>query len=115
MITIIYRKTDLRCVGSVMNNMTVEQEIEFNVIPNFGGNIEDYSFIETDIEKFHLEQENGEIVIVKDKINSIPKPEPQPTKEELQAQEIENLKKQLAICQQSIVELTALAAIGTPT
>lgn len=52
---IIYKKSDLQCVGVVSDNMTIEQEIELNVIRNFGGMIEDYGYIETEKTNFHLE------------------------------------------------------------
>jgi hypothetical protein len=79
---IIYRLLDLRCVGTVCEGMTIEQEIELNVIPNFGGNYEDYDFIETDKTDFHLERNTeGDVIIVekgvdltllkKEKINNI--------------------------------------------
>lgn len=61
---IIYRKSDLELMGTVPNNMTIEQEIELNVIPNFGGLKEDYSFIETELNDFHLENKNGVIIVV---------------------------------------------------
>lgn len=63
---IIYDKQTLRCVGKIQNNTNFEWEIEHNVIPNFGGAIEDYSVIETDLIRFHLENINGEIVAVED-------------------------------------------------
>ncbi len=61
---IIYRKTDLELMGTVLDNMTIEQEIELNVIPNFGGLKEDYSFIETELNDFHLERKDGTIIVV---------------------------------------------------
>lgn len=62
---IIYRKSDLQCVGTVVDNMTIDQEIKLNVIPNFGGVFDDYDFIETNLKNFHLEIIN-EIVSVID-------------------------------------------------
>lgn len=64
--TIIYRKSDLVCVGTITNNMTAENEIEMNVISNFGGNIEDYSIIETDLKYFHLENQSDSVVVIED-------------------------------------------------
>ncbi|NFV47502.1 hypothetical protein FDJ70_07420 [Clostridium botulinum] len=106
----IYNKNTLKICGTVCSNMTLEQEIKLNVLPNFAGGIEDYSTIETDIENFHLENQNEKVVVVKDKIELIPKSKPQKSKEELQQEEIENLRQELNECKQSIVELTALAS-----
>ena len=73
---IIYRKSDLVCVGTVAPNMTLEQEITLNVIPNFGGAVEGYAVIETDKQNFHLESVNGVVVAVE----NIPLPViPEPT------------------------------------
>lgn len=66
--SIIYKKSDLSIVGTIANNMTIEQEIELNVIPNFGGSSEDYSYIETDKINFHLEKDKDGNVIVVDNI-----------------------------------------------
>lgn len=76
---IIYRKLDLQCVGSVAENMTIEQEIQLNVITNFGGNIEDYEVIETDKNNFHLELIDGVVTIIE---NIIPPMQSQPTAED---------------------------------
>jgi hypothetical protein len=63
--TIIYRKSDLLTVGTVQKNYpkTIENhyewEIEHNVIPNFGGTIEDYDFIVTDISRVKLVKNNN--------------------------------------------------------
>jgi len=38
--------SDGKCVGTVTDGMTAEQEIELNVIPNFGGAVEDYEVVE---------------------------------------------------------------------
>lgn len=46
MITIIKRKSDGAFVGTVVSGMTPQQEIEINVIPNFGGAQEDYEAVE---------------------------------------------------------------------
>ena len=62
---IIYRKSDLLCVGVVPSGMTIEQEIELNVIPNFGGSNEDYATIETTETNFHLERVGDIVTIVK--------------------------------------------------
>lgn|GEM_PF-3566429 len=61
---IIYRKLDLVCVGNAESASTLKQEIDLNVIPNFGGLKEDYSFIETELKDFHLENQNGVIIVV---------------------------------------------------
>jgi len=45
MLTII-RKSDIQPCGTIPNNMTVEQEILLNVLPNFGGSAEDYEVME---------------------------------------------------------------------
>lgn len=45
--TIIYKKSNLQCVGVVDGNTTFEWELEYNVIPNFGGFEVDYDFVET--------------------------------------------------------------------
>lgn len=52
---IIYKKSNLSCVGTVIANMTIDQEVELNVIPNFGGTADDYDVIETSMSNFHLE------------------------------------------------------------
>ena len=69
---IIYSKANLMCVGVVQKEYPtmIENpfawEIENNVIPNFGGTESDYSTIETDLTRFHLENVNGEVVAVED-------------------------------------------------
>jgi len=45
MLTII-RKSDNQPCGTIPSNMTVDQEILFNVLPNFGGSAEDYEVME---------------------------------------------------------------------
>ena len=67
---ILYRKSDLACVGTVSEGMTGEQEIELNVIPNFGGITDNYGFIETEEKLFHLELVNGIVSVIKE----IPQP-----------------------------------------
>lgn len=67
--TIIYRKSDLQCVGTVVNNMTIEQEIKLNVIPNFGGTVDDYASIQTDKVNIHLENVNGIVTVIE---NTLP-------------------------------------------
>jgi hypothetical protein len=66
--TIIYRKSDLRCVGTIQENTTFGWEIEHNVIPNFNGTESDYESIETNFERFHLERVNGEVVVIEDEL-----------------------------------------------
>jgi len=65
---IVYRKSDLSCVGTVTQNMTVAQEITLNVLPNFGGTSEDYAVIETDKQNFHLEDVSGDVVVVENDV-----------------------------------------------
>jgi len=81
---VVYRKLDLLCVGTVIKEMTFEQEIELNVIPNFGGTVGDYNYIETEETLFHLELIDGIVSTISD----IPIPEIiQPTPiEQLQSQ-----------------------------
>lgn len=69
---IIYRKNDLQCVGTVPENMGVSQEIELNVIPNFGGAEEDYEVFETDKDNFHLKKIDGVITPVENSISPQP-------------------------------------------
>jgi len=83
---IIYRKSDLLCVGVVPSGMTIEQEIELNVIPNFGGSSEDYATIETTETNFHLERIGDIVTIVKNVVT--PAPPPEPTETELMEQRI---------------------------
>lgn len=66
--TIIYRKSDLQCVSTVINNITVDEMIKLNVITNFGGVVSDYDSIETDKENFHLENINGVVTVVENHI-----------------------------------------------
>jgi len=42
---IVKRKIDLQCVGTVASNITAEQEILLNVIPNFGGTVNSYEAV----------------------------------------------------------------------
>lgn len=64
---VIYRKSDLACVGNVIEPMTFNQEMELNVIPNFGGSTEDYDVIETGMGNFHLELIEEVVTPVKNK------------------------------------------------
>ena len=57
--TIVYKKSDLMCVGMIQYGTTFEWEIEHNVIPNFGGVESDYATITTDLDRFHLENIDG--------------------------------------------------------
>lgn len=68
---IIYRKSDLVCVGTGQDS---EQEITVNVIPNFGGEIGDYDFIETDLTYCHLELVDGVITAVEDDREEVSQP-----------------------------------------
>lgn len=63
---VIYRKTDLIKVGLMQDNTTFEWELEHNVIPNFGGVESDYTTIETNLQRFHLESIGGVVVAVED-------------------------------------------------
>lgn len=76
---VVYNKSTLACVGTVASGMTVGQELELNVIPNFGGVAEDYDFIETSEDLFHLELINDVVTVVTDIPQVII---PQPTPEE---------------------------------
>lgn len=70
--SVIYRKSDLQCISTVPSNMVAEQEIEFNVIPNLGGIAEDYTIIQTDKEKFHLEKDkDGNVIAVDNFVETI--------------------------------------------
>jgi len=60
---IIYRKSDLVCVGT---GQDFEQEVALNVIPNFSGEIGDYDFIETDLICCHLELVDGVVTVAED-------------------------------------------------
>ncbi|EHQ88304.1 hypothetical protein [Desulfosporosinus youngiae] len=73
---IIYRKSDLTCVGTVTEGMTIEQEIELNVIPNYGGSFENYDFIETDVKYFDLELIDEKVTVVASKAPDPLPPEP---------------------------------------
>lgn len=71
--TIIYRISDLICVGILRSPLwTIEDEITNNVLSHFGGKAEDYSSIETNETNFHLEMQNGIVTIVKDPDPSLP-------------------------------------------
>ncbi len=76
---IIYRKSDLQCVGTILGGLTKEKMIELNVIPNFGGKFEDYEVIGTDKNNFHLELIDGVVTIVDNPIIPI---QPQPSQED---------------------------------
>ena len=67
---VIYNKNNLTCVGTIQKNTTFEWEVKYNVIPNFKGNDNDYAYIETKLEKFHLENKNGTIVAVEDELSN---------------------------------------------
>ena len=81
---IIYRKSDLRCVGTIQHNTTFEWELEHNVIANFGGLAEDYDFVETQLEgAIHVENNDGVILVL----------ENEPTSEEIKNGILKNLKE----------------------
>ena len=64
--TIVYRKSDLLCVGVLQEDTTFEWEVENNVIPNHDGTVDDYAAIETDLKRFHLENINGVVTVIED-------------------------------------------------
>lgn len=99
---IIYRKSDLKCVGVVSDNMTIEQEITLNVIPNFGGIIDDYDSIQTEKKYFHLERVNGVVTIVKNE----PPPEPS------EPSEIDLLRLEQAQANAELFELVLMLTGG---
>ena len=87
---LIYRKSDLTLVGAIQTNTTFEWEIENNAIPNFGGRIEDYSLVETDIEKPKLINNNGVVEIIeRPKIDEEILQELIPSQEEIEQAEFE--------------------------
>lgn len=106
--TIVYRKSDLTMVGTVCPNMTIDQEIDLNVIPNFSGTFEDYDVIETGKTNFHLENINGVVTVVK---NPDPTPVPlPPTNEEVLSQTVANLTLQNADLQNQLQTLSQTIA-----
>ena len=87
---IVYFNSNLRCVGTVVEGMTVEQEIELNVIPNFGGTTNDYSTIETEETFFNLVLINGIVTVVP----YVPIPViPEPTEVELLKAELDSTRE----------------------
>lgn len=72
MAVIIYKKDSLLTVGTVASNETVQQVIEKDVIPNFGGSVEEYDAIEVFYDNFHLKQING--VVVAEEVELEPQP-----------------------------------------
>lgn len=83
--TIIYRISDLVCVGLLRSPLwTINDEIINNVLPHFRGVLGDYTSIEVDddIIDFHLENINNVITIVKD----------QPTLEDVKQQKTTEIK-----------------------
>jgi len=61
---IIYRISDLQCVGVIDGGTTLEWQLEFNVIPNFGGINADYAVIETDLNNIELKLVDGVVTAV---------------------------------------------------
>lgn len=59
---VVYRKSDLTLVGTLVAGMTDIQEINISVIPNFGGKEEDYDSLDVPFDYFRLEEVNGEVV-----------------------------------------------------
>ena len=89
---IVYFNSNLRCVGTVAEGMTIEQEILLNVIPNFGGTTNDYNTIETEETFFNLELINGIVMVVP----YVPIPViPEPTEAELLKAELQSTKAAL--------------------
>ncbi len=107
MVQVIYRKSDLLCVGTVIDGISVEQEIELNVIPNFGGQISDYEVFNSDkASAFHLERStDGKIAAIDNPIPSLP-----PTKEEILAQTISQLTLENADLKQQMQTLSETVA-----
>ena len=60
---VIYNINNLKIVGVIQNNTNFEWELNNNVIPNFGGTIEDYAFIETNLTYFKLNKNNGVVEV----------------------------------------------------
>lgn len=90
---IVYRKSDLQCVGVVVGDMSNEEEIQLNVIPNFGGIEEDYETIESDKANVHLELIDGEVIVVENPTSETP------------LSEIERLRLEQAQANAEIIEL----------
>lgn len=70
---VVYQKQTLQIVGTLASNETVEETIEKDVIPNYGGVIEDYDYIEVAFNYFKLDLVDGEVVAIE-----IPPPPPEP-------------------------------------
>ena len=82
---IIYGIKDLKCVGVIDEGTDFNYEIKYNVIPYFGGNISDYSIIETNKEgNFHLEKDKNNNVIVIDNLSKPTITENKPTQTEIE-------------------------------
>lgn len=70
--TVIKRKSDGQYVGTVCERMTFDQEIELNVIPNFGGTFEDYEPVEVEIQiQEPQEQPKSELQILRETVDML--------------------------------------------
>lgn len=109
---ICYRKSDLEIVsfsGSVPAGYTGEQEIMKNVLPNFGGELDDYSYIEinevTERSRIGREcsliQEGEQIKFIVGDVIKTPEP-----------LEPEDIQTQIQGLQMALAELTILLAGG---
>lgn len=98
---VIYNKINLQIVGTLANNETVEQVIKKDIIPNFGGKVNDYDFLEVLYEYFKLEVMDGKIVAVE--IEPPPTPDPKPS-------EIDLLRQENQMLQASVMELSTIVA-----
>ncbi|WP_313798797.1 hypothetical protein [Cytobacillus sp.] len=98
---VIFNKTNLQIVGTPANNETVEQAIEKDVIPNFGGKANEYDFIEVHYEYFKLEVMEGTVIAVE--IEPPPLPEPKPS-------ELDLLRQENQMLQASVMELSTIVA-----
>lgn len=81
----IFRKSDLKRVGNVPSNMSAKQEIELNVIPNFGGVPADYDFIESNFNKFEVVKDGSKF-----KAKEIV---PAPTRDEINSQVVKKIRE----------------------
>lgn len=89
---IVYRMSDLKIVGTVVPNMTPNQEIELTAIPNFGGTKEDYATLDVPFDYFKLEIVDGEVVAVELPPSDESKIEQEPSEADLLGMEITKMK-----------------------
>jgi len=69
--TIIYRISNLQCVGVVDENTTLEWQLKNNVIANLGGVVVDYAVIETNLDNIELQLVNGVVTVVEKIIDPV--------------------------------------------